>query len=322
LRVFVAGGAGFIGSHTVARLLGDTSIDGVTVYDNLSSGKREYLPENEPRLTFVEADLSSLDTLCGAMVGHDLVFHYASNPDIARAAREPDIDFWQGTYLTQNIVEAMRRTRVREIVYASGSGVYGDTGFKVLGEDHSPLLPISTYGASKLAGEMLICSYCHMFSLQAWVFRFANVVGPRQTHGVVFDFIHRLKAEPASLSILGDGTQSKSYIHIEDVLDGIWLARKKADAQYNYFNLSTDDHITVSEIAGIVTRTMGLGDVRRAYSGGDRGWKGDVPVVRLDTAKIKKLGWRARYSTWDAIRASACSIYEHSLLESERATGV
>jgi UDP-glucose 4-epimerase len=322
LRAFVAGGAGFIGSHTVARLLRDTNVDSVTVYDNLSSGKREYLPKNERRLTFVEADLSSLDTLCGAMAGHDLVFHYASNPDIARAAREPDIDFWQGTYLTQNIVEAMRRTGVRGIVYSSGSGVYGDTGLKVLREDHSPLLPISTYGASKLAGETLICSYCHMFALQAWVFRFANVVGPRQTHGVVFDFIHRLKTEPTSLSILGDGTQSKSYIHIEDILEGIWLARKNADAQYNYFNLSTDDHITVSEIAGIVTETMGLGDVRRVYSGGDRGWKGDVPVVRLETTKIKKLGWRARYSTWDAIRSSARNIYESSLIEGERATGI
>jgi UDP-glucose 4-epimerase len=314
MRAFVAGGAGFIGSHTVARLLRDPGIDGVTVYDNLSSGKREFLPENEPRLRVVEADLSSLDTLCGAMEGHDVVFHYASNPDIARAAREPDIDFWQGTYLTQNVVEAMRRTGVADIVYSSGSGVYGDTGLKVLGEDHSPLLPISTYGASKLAGESLICSYCHMFGLRAWVFRFANVVGPRQTHGVVFDFIHRLKTEPATLAILGDGTQSKSYIYVDDVLDGIWLARSLARDQYNYFNVSTDDYITVSEIAGIVTETMGLPDVRRVYSGGDRGWKGDVPVVRLETAKIRKLGWSARYSAHEAIRASAHDIYAASLL--------
>ena len=208
MRAFVAGGAGFIGSHTVARLLRDPGTERVTVYDNLSSGKKEFLPRNEPRLGVIEADLSSLDALCGAMEGHDVVFHYASNPDIARAAREPDIDFWQGTYLTQNVVEAMRRTGVTDIVYSSGSGVYGDTGLRVLGEDHSPLLPISTYGASKLAGEALICSYCHMFGLRAWVFRFANVVGPRQTHGVVFDFIHRLKADPANLAILGDGAKA------------------------------------------------------------------------------------------------------------------
>ena len=309
MRAFVAGGAGFIGSHTVARLLGGAGVDAVTVYDNFSSGKRDYLPQNEPRLHVIEADLASLDTLCRALEDHDVVFHYASNPDIARAASEPDIDFWQGTYLTQNIVEGMRRTGVAQIVYASGSGVYGDTGHTSLTEDHSPLLPISTYGASKLAGETLICSYCHMFGLQAWVFRFANVVGPRQTHGVVFDFIHRLKNDPATLSILGNGTQSKSYIHIDDVLDGIWLARSVAREQYNYFNLSTDDHITVSEIAGIVTETMGLSGVRFSYSGGDRGWKGDVPIVRLETGKAKKLGWSARYSTHDAIRASARDIY-------------
>ena len=132
---------------------------------------------------------------------------------------------------------------------------------------------------AKLAGESLICSYCHMFGLRAWVFRFANVVGARQTHGVAFDFIHRLQVDPSELTILGDGTQSKSYIHVDDVLEGIWLARERAVDPFNYFNLSTDDHITVAEIADLVTVTMGLKSVRRIYSGGDRGWKGDVPVV-------------------------------------------
>ena len=266
------------------------------------------MPEGDPRLTVLEADLSNLDCLSEAMAGHDVVFHYASNPDIARAAQEPGVDFWQGTFLTQNVVEAMRTTGVKEIVYASGSGIYGDTGFDILGEDHSPLLPISTYGASKLAGESLICSYCHMFGLQAWVFRFANVVGPRQTHGVVFDFVHRLAPNPRELAILGDGSQSKSYIHIEDVLAGIWCARRHAREPYNYFNLSTDDSITVAEIAGIVIDTMGLRGVRLAYSGGDRGWKGDVPVVRLAADKIKELGWRATRSTAQAIRDSAQDI--------------
>jgi UDP-glucose 4-epimerase len=157
-----------------------------------------------------------------------------------------------------------------------------------------------------------------MFGLRAWVFRFANVVGPRQTHGVVFDFIHRLKAEPAALSIFGDGTQSKSYIYINDILDGISLTRQRATDQYNYFNLSTDDHITVAEIADVVIETMGMTDVRRIYSGGDRGWKGDVPVVRIETGKIKKLGWRARYSTYEAIRASARDVYRESLLTADR----
>jgi len=313
VRAFVAGGAGFIGSHTVAKLLCDPAVEGVTVYDNFSSGKREFLPFDEPRLSIVAADISDLNRLCEAIAGHDVVFHYASNPDIARAATEPDVDFWQGTFLTQNIVEAMRRTGVREIVYASGSGIYGDTGTLVLSEDHSPLLPISTYGASKLAGETLICSYCHMFGLKARVFRFANVVGARQTHGVVFDFIHRLANDPKKLSILGDGSQSKSYIHVQDVLAGIWCARAKASEPYNYFNLSTDDHITVAEIADVVVGIMGLTGVQRIYSGGSRGWKGDVPVVRLATEKIKQLGWRAARTTAEAIRASAHDILRETL---------
>lgn len=313
MRAFVAGGAGFIGSHTVAKLLRDPGVTAVTVYDNFSSGKREFLPQQEPRLSVVAAEISDLDRLCAAIAGHDIVFHYASNPDIARAAKEPDVDFWQGTFLTQNIVEAMRRTGVNRIVYSSGSGVYGDTGTIVLDEDYAPLLPISTYGASKLAGESLICSYCHMFGLQAWVFRFANVVGARQTHGVVFDFIHRLAAEPGQLAILGDGSQSKSYIHVEDILNGIWCAREKATGRYNYFNLSTDDHITVAEIADVVVEIMGLTGVRRLYSGGNRGWKGDVPVVRLATGKIKELGWRAARSTAEAIRASAEAILRETL---------
>jgi len=310
MRVFLTGGAGFIGSHTVAKLLSDPTVSEVTVYDNFSSGKREFLPRDEPRLNIVKADISSLERLSEAIEGHDLVFHYASNPDIARAAREPDIDFWQGTFLTQNVLEAMRRTGVKEIVYSSGSGIYGDAEFQMLGENHSPLLPVSTYGASKLAGESLICSYCYMFGLRAWVFRFANVVGPRQTHGVTVDFIRKLADRPSELTILGDGLQSKSYIHVDDVLSAIWCGRKSAGDTYNYFNVSTDDNITVNEIADIVINIMGLGNVRRIYAGGNRGWKGDVPVVRLDATKIGKLGWQATRSTHQAIRASAQALHD------------
>ncbi len=310
MKVFVAGGAGFIGSHTVNRLLKDSRVSSVTVYDNFSSGRMEHLPADAgARLNIVRAEISSMDQLCDAMAGHDTVFHYASNPDIAKAATEPDVDFWQGTYLTQNVVEAMRRTGARQIFYASGSGIYGDTGLTVLNEDHAPLLPISTYGASKLAGEMLICSYCHMFGMRGRVFRFANVVGPRQTHGVVFDFLRRLRADPTRLAILGNGTQSKSYIHVDDVLEGIWTAWEKTDSCYNYFNLATDDHITVTEIAALVVRVMDLKDVHFAYAGGDRGWKGDVPLVRMETAKMKRLGWKVSRSTHEAIESSIRDLY-------------
>ena len=313
MRAFVAGGAGFIGSHTVARLLGEPLVSAVTVYDNFSSGSLDHLPSNVgDRLRVVKADLSALGELCEALAGHDVVFHYASNPDIARAATEPDIDFWQGTYLTQNILEAMRRTGVGRIVYASGSGVYGDTGLTELKEDYAPLLPISTYGASKLAGEALICSYCSMFGLQAWVFRFANVVGARQTHGVGFDFLRRLRVDPSQLLILGDGTQSKHYIHVSDILNGIWLARQRATGHYNYFNLATDDGITVTQIAEMVISIMGLGNVVLKYTGGARGWKGDIPLVRMDTSKIKALGWRARLSTGQALEASIRDMYDEA----------
>lgn len=305
MRAFVAGGAGFIGSHTVDRLLKDPSIEAVTVYDNFSSGKREYLPVSSPRLRVIEGEIGCTDGLSDAMDGHDVVFHFASNPDIARAAQRPDVDFWHGTFLTQRILEAMRHCAVRQLLYASGSGVYGDTGLTYVGEDFGPLLPISTYGASKLACESLICSYCHMFDLQAWVFRFANVVGPRQTHGVVLDFIRKLTNNPARLPILGDGMQSKSYIHVSDVLEAVWSAWQYPSRPYQHFNVATDDYVRVVEIADTVVRIMGLQEVVFDFAGGNRGWKGDVPIVRLDVSKIKAVGWHAKRSSAEAIEESA-----------------
>ncbi len=246
------------------------------------------------------------------MRGHDVVFHFASNPDISQAITNPSIDFWQGTVLTQNIVEAMRCTGARQIVYASGSGVYGDYGLELLGENYSPMLPVSTYGASKLAGESILCAYCHMFGLQAWIFRFGNVVGPRQTHGVLFDFIKRLKADPDRLSIKGNGEQSKPYVHVADVLDAVWLAWQKTDERFNYFNVATDDSTTVREIAALAAEALGLGGVRYEYGTGPRGWPGDVPVVRLDSSKIKNLGWRAQRNSRQALADAARSLAQES----------
>ena len=239
------------------------------------------------------------------MQGHDVVFHFASNPDISQAITNPSIDFWQGTVLTQNIVEAMRCTGARQIVYASGSGVYGDYGHELLGEDFGPMLPVSTYGASKLAGESILCAYCHMFGLQAWVFRFGNVVGPRQTHGVLFDFVRRLKADPSHLSIKGDGEQSKPYVHVDDVLNAVWLAWQNTTERFNYFNVATDDATTVREIAALAANSLGLSGVRFEYAGGTTGWPGDVPIVRLDNSKMKSLGWRARRNSRQALEDAA-----------------
>lgn len=306
-NVFISGGAGFIGGHLTARLL-DGIAQGVVVYDNFSSGGPEHLGNlrNDARLTLVQNDIQNLPALTEAMSGADIVFHLASNPDISKAATQPDIDFWQGTYLTQNVLEAMRVQGVKRIVYASGSGVYGEKVEFAFPESYGPLVPISTYAASKIAGEALISSYCHMFDLTAVVFRFANVVGPGQTHGVGYDFLHRLAQNPSELTILGDGTQCKSYLHVDDVLAAVLLCEQRTKTRYEIYNVATEDCITVREIADIALEVLGLDkeSVRYRFTGGDRGWKGDVPVIRFDLEKIQGLGWSASRSSRQAIRAS------------------
>ena len=304
-RIFVSGGAGFIGSHLVSSLLKDAATERVVIFDNFSSGQRSYLNESssDARVQIVTADLKELSAVTAAMAGCDTVFHLAANPDIAKAVTQPDIDFWEGTYLTQNVLEAMRTNGVRKILYTSGSGIYGENPEAAFAEDYGPCVPISTYGASKLACEGLIAAYCHMFGLTGRAFRFANVVGPRQTHGVGYDFIRRLKADPTRLRILGDGTQKKSYIHVEDVLAAIRLVDQRTNAKYDMFNVATGDYITVSEIADLAVKVSGLtrADVKYEYTGGDRGWKGDVPVVRFDCSKIEALGWKAQRSSAQAV---------------------
>jgi len=306
VKCFVAGGAGFIGGHMVERLLGRPDFE-VTVYDNFSSGRAWHLPDH-PRLKVVRGDLKELAPLTAAIGGSDVVFHFASNPDIAKAATQPDIDFWEGTYLTQNLLEAMRVQGVPKLIYASGSGVYGDTGEVAVSEEITPLLPISTYGASKLACEALIGSYVHMFGLSAAAFRFANVVGPRQTHGVAYDFIRRLLRDPKRLEILGDGRQSKSYIYVDDVLDALLLLHDSGWQGFDFFNVATQDYITVREIAEIVVTRLGLSDVDFVFSGGDRGWKGDVPVVRFRSDKIRARGWANQRTTAQAMTDSIDSM--------------
>ena len=304
-RVFVSGGAGFIGSHLVGSLLNDSATERVVIFDNFSSGQLAYLEEStqDSRVEVVSADLKQLSAVTSAMTGCDTVFHLAANPDIAKAVTQPDIDFWEGTYLTQNVLEAMRLSGARKIFYTSGSGVYGENPRVAFAEGYGPCIPISTYGASKLACEGLIAAYCHMFGLVGRAFRFANVVGPRQTHGVGYDFIRRLKADPTRLRILGDGSQTKSYIHVEDVLAAIRLADQKAAGKYDMFNVATDDYITVMEIADLAVKVSHIapGETKYEFTGGDRGWKGDVPVVRFDCSKIKALGWQARRTSAEAV---------------------
>ncbi|HTL12697.1 MAG TPA: NAD-dependent epimerase/dehydratase family protein [Bdellovibrionota bacterium] len=307
-RYFIVGGAGFIGSHFADTLLDSDHAAAVTVFDNFSSGREWHLERHrsDPRFKIVRGDVKDLPVLKAAMAGHTTVIHLASNPDIARAVREPAIDFWEGSYLTQNVVEAMRETGTGTILYASGSGVYGELGSLEAQEDHGPLIPVSTYGASKLFGESLIASYCHMFGLKGRAFRFGNVVGPRQTHGVGFDFLRRLSKEPGRLAILGDGKQSKSYIHVYDVVAAVLKAHDSEKLPFQTYNVATGDYITVTEIALAAIRVLGLSpsEVKFEYAGGDRGWKGDVPVVRLNTDRMQSLGWKCQRGCAQAIEDS------------------
>ncbi|MDP8236491.1 MAG: NAD-dependent epimerase/dehydratase family protein [Candidatus Erginobacter occultus] len=302
-KFFIAGGAGFIGSHLAQALLERGE---VTVFDNLSSGRMEHLAPHSahPRFRFIKGEIGDLGALTDAMRGQSLVGHFAANPDIARSMIETDLDLREGTILTYNVLEAMRRNGVREILYPSGSGIYGDLGTVPTAEDFGPLLPISMYGASKMACEGLISAFCHMFGMRGWVFRFANVVGERQTHGVGYDFINKLQADPTRLEILGDGRQSKSYIHVSDVISAMLFTYANARERINVFNVATDDYLEVSAIAKIVIEEMQLEGVDLRYSGGDRGWKGDVPKVRFNLNKIHSLGWRSKHNSPAAIRRS------------------
>ncbi len=302
-NIFITGGAGFIGSNLINRLINNNAI---TVYDNLSSGKKEYLDEYLKKNNFrlVNENLLDFDKLKKSMKGCNLIFHLASNPDIAKSLKNPKLDLNQGIIATFNVLEAMRKNKVKNIIYLSGSGVYGDQGAKSIPENFGPLLPISMYGASKLAGEGLISAFCHLYDIQSWIFRPANIVGKNQTHGVGFDFINKLKKDPKKLEILGDGTQSKSYLYVNDLINAIILSLKKAKNKINLFNVASNGVTTVNKIAKIVIEEMGLSKVKLKYTGGKRGWKGDVPKVRLDTKKIKNLGWKPKLNSDQAIRQS------------------
>ncbi len=294
MKILVIGGSGFVGQNLVRHL--DSQGHTVRIYDKrLSAFGSGHV-----------GDIKDLELLMHAMQGSDLVYHLASNAEISKAITDPTVDFYEGTLLTQNVLEAMRITGVRRLVYFSGSGVYGEDASAVFTEDHAPMLPISTYGASKLACEAMICAYCHMFGLSARVLRPANIVGAHQTHGVGFDFMRRLKDDPTQLRVLGDGTQSKSYIHISDVLGALDVI--EGGAGYEVYNIATDDYITVEAIALLACQIAGADDCQLNFTGGDRGWKGDVPVIRLNCDRLKAIGWTPKMGSAAAMTAALRAI--------------
>ncbi len=297
-------------------LLGSEDASRVIVYDNFSSGKYWHLEDHmhNNRLEIIHRDIYDQE-IYSAAKDIDIVIMLAANPDIARAVSEPDIDFKQGTVLCQIVLEAMRCGGAKRLLYASGSGVYGDTGHKVLNENYSPLEPISTYGASKLACEALICSYSHMFNIKSSVFRFGNVVGGRQTHGVAFDFIRKLNKNPNQLEILGDGSQSKPYIHISDVISALEVVLNKQEKKFDVFNVAPLDYLSVLDIAEIVMsrHPMVQGEPKLNMTGGDRGWTGDVPIVRLGTEKIRANGWKNLHDSKGAVELSVDQMLSNAI---------
>jgi len=305
MRHFVTGGAGFIGSHLVDRLMEDPE-SSVTVYDNLSSGKEEFIARHagKKNFSFVKGDLLDEKSLAEAISGHDFVHHLAANPDVRLGTSAPSTDLRQGTLATFNLLEAMRAARIRKMAFSSSSVVYGEASRIPTPEDFGPLAPISMYGAAKLAAEGLLTAYSHTFEMQCWIFRFANVIGDRSTHGVIFDFINKLRRDPARMEILGNGKQSKAYFLVDDCIDAMQYVIGHAKEPVNIFNLGCEDTVNVVRIAELLVGEMGLPDVHFTFSGGERGWKGDVRTMQLSIEKLKALGWRPRTTSEQAIRAA------------------
>ena len=312
-KYFITGGAGFIGSHLVDRLIKEGNK--VTVYDNLVSGQEDNIKHNfgKENFQFIKGDLLDFDSLKKAMKGHDIIWHLGANTDIPGGNRITDLDLKNCTIATRNVLEVMRQLGINKILFTSSACVYGDIGPVSLSESFGPLLPISLYGAGKLAGEGLVSAYSHLFGIKAWIFRFANVVGDRMGHGVIFDFIQKLKRDPKKLEILGDGKQEKPFFLVEDCIEGMLCAFNNAryenpQKQYGIYNLGCDSFSSVTQIAKIICEEMGLKKVEFKYTGGDRGWLGDVPVVHFNIDKMRELGWQPKYTSDEVVRIATQKI--------------
>ena len=310
MRALVTGGAGFIGSHLIDALI--ASGYQVRVIDNLSSGKLEFIQAHidSGNLEFQEGDLTSLLDVKIATKGVDCVFHLAANPDIRLGTKITDTDLKQGTIATYNLLESMRINGVKKIAFASSSVVYGEDAPLPTSESYGPCLPISLYGASKLACEGLITSWAGTFDFQAWIFRFANIIGERGTHGVIFDFIHKLKNDNSQLEVLGNGLQEKSYMEVKECVNAILHIYDTQNKQINLFNLGSHDTCSVKRIAEIVTEETGNKDAKIEYTGGSRGWAGDIPRARLGIEKMLSTGYAVEYNSEDAVRHTARALIE------------
>ena len=307
MKALVTGGAGFIGSHLVDRLM-EQGYE-VRVLDDLSAGTLDNLRrwlDNE-RFEFIKGDMRDPKIVEKAVEGVDVVFHLAANPEVRIGSQSPELLYETNVLITYNLLNAIKDSNVQYLVFTSSSTVYGDAEVIPTPEDYGPLEPISVYGGAKLAAEAMISGYAHTFDFKALIFRLANIIGERSNHGVIYDFINKLRKNPEELEILGDGRQRKSYLHVSDTVEGmlhVFEHFKKSEKRVDFYNLGNDDWITVREIAEIVSEEMGL-KPRFVFTGGvdgGRGWKGDVKFMRLSIEKAKATGWRPRLNSCEAVR--------------------
>jgi UDP-glucose 4-epimerase len=300
MHTFVTGGAGFVGSTLIDRLLEDGHT--VVAFDNFSTGQERFLENALSRreFTLVRGDTLDTSALIPAMRGADVVFHLAANADVRFGTDHPGKDLEQNTIATFNVLEAMRVSGVRRIAFSSTGSVYGEAAVIPTPEDAPFPVQTSLYGASKLAGEGLVQAYCEGFGFQGWIFRFVSILGERYTHGHVFDFYKKLTADPRRLEVLGNGRQRKSYLYIADCIDAILVAMTGANERVNVFNLATGEYCELNDSIRWITEHLGLTPALE-YSGGDRGWIGDNPFIFLDTARIRALGWRPKLSIREAV---------------------
>jgi len=313
LKALVTGGAGFIGSHLVDYLIKEGKT--VRIIDNLSSGNMDHLERwsDDPRMELFEVDLLDKDALDGAIKGCDKVYHLAANPEVNAKNASPEDHFRQNIEATFNLLKAMRRSGEQKfIAFTSSSTVYGEAKTIPTREDYGPLVPISLYGASKLACEALLTAYASMYGFRAIIYRLANVVGPRSNHGVIYDFVHKLRVSPDELEVLGDGSQSKSYLYVDDCINGIVKGIERG-SQVDIYNIGSWDRTNVLEIAETVKDEMGLGRAKIRLTGGvdgGRGWKGDVKIMQLDMDELKSVGWTPKYGSAEAVRLTARSVID------------
>lgn len=314
MTTLITGGAGFIGSHLVSNLM-SRGME-VRVLDNLSAGSLSNIAEwsGAKGFEFVKGDLLDVDVISGALRDCDTVYHLAANPEVRSWKATPEDHFKQNIECTYNLLEAIRKEGgVNTLAFSSTSTVYGEPSEIPTPETYAPMKPISSYGASKLAAEAMICSYASMYDFKATIFRMANVVGPRTNHGVVYDFIEKLRRDKNELEVLGDGSQSKSYLYVDDCVEGLIAGAEKSTEKVDILNIGSEDRVNVLDIAKVVIEEMGLEDVEIRLTGGvdgGRGWKGDVKLMQLDMSQLRSYGWEPRYSSAEAVRLTARSIIE------------